>query len=75
MNVYLFLKLKNPLYLNKKIMSDHYAPHDVKSFTLTAFISFVVVFVFANVDDALAWQLNHDADGKIHYGTRGCRTN
>ncbi len=50
-------------------MSDHNAPTDSKSFTLTAFIAFVVVFVFAMI--MMLWHGNttRDADGNVHYET------
>lgn len=50
-------------------MSDHKSPHDVKGFTLTTFISFVVLFVFAMI--MMLWHGNTywDNDGKVHYKT------
>lgn len=50
-------------------MSDHNAPNDVKSFTLTAFIAFAVVFVFVMI--MMLWHGNssHDTEGNVHYDT------
>ncbi len=50
-------------------MSSHHAPHDVKAFMLTAFMAFVVVFVFAMLMMLWHGTSNHDAEGKTHYET------
>ena len=47
----------------------HSAPHDVKRFTLTAFIAFVVVFVFVMLMMLWHGPVSHDTDGKSHYET------
>lgn len=50
-------------------MSDHNTPHDVKGFMLTAFISFVVLFVFAMLMMLWHGTSYHGNDGKVHYET------
>ncbi len=51
-------------------MAHHSAPHDVKRFTLTAFIAFVVVFVFVMLMMLWHGPSSRDAEGKTHYETR-----
>ena len=50
-------------------MADHNAPNDTKSFTLTAFIAFVVVFVFAMIMMLWHGSSNRDSAGNVHYET------
>lgn len=51
-------------------MAEHNAPNDTKSFTLTAFIAFVVVFVFAMLMMLWHGDYQRDAEGKMNYDTR-----
>ena len=51
-------------------MADHFAPHDIKRFTLMVFISFVIVFVFVMLMMLWHGPVTHDANGKAHYETR-----
>ncbi|HVX25115.1 MAG TPA: hypothetical protein VHB70_02140 [Parafilimonas sp.] len=51
-------------------MSAHSDPHDVKGFTVTTFIAFVVVFVFAMMMMLWHGSTFKSDDGKTHYETR-----
>ena len=51
-------------------MADHNTSNDTKSFTLTAFIAFVVVFVFAMLMMLWHGDTSHDGEGNTHYNTR-----
>ena len=50
-------------------MSDHNAPNDPRSFTLTAFIAFVVVFVFVMLMMLWHGDTSKDSEGNTHYQT------
>lgn len=51
-------------------MADHSVPNDPKKFTITAFITFVVVFVFAML--MMLWHGSGKpvAEGKMQYETK-----
>jgi hypothetical protein len=51
-------------------MSDHNSPSDTKSYTVTIFISFVVVFVFAMIMMLWHGSYEHNTNGEIHYNTQ-----
>ncbi len=51
-------------------MSDHNTPNDAQGFTLTAFIAFVVVFVFAMLMMLWHGDTQKDTNGTPHYNTR-----
>jgi len=51
-------------------MSDLHTPHDVKGFTLTTFIAFAVVFVFAMIMMLWHGDSHRASDGELHYETR-----
>ena len=50
-------------------MSDHNAPNDPRSFTLTTFIAFVVVFVFVMLMMLWHGDTSKDSAGNVHYTT------
>ena len=50
-------------------MSDNSAPNDTRSFTLTAFIAFVVVFVFVMLMMLWHGETTRDSNGTVHYET------
>jgi hypothetical protein len=50
-------------------MSDLNTPSDPKKFTLTAFLAFAVVFVFAMIFMLWHGDFEHNEHGERHYNT------